>query len=69
MTKRIGATSKATIDPAVLLRLNQGILPLWAHPSDTVLLDRVMEDPSHYEKTESTATIHITRRALRSIIA
>jgi 3-methyladenine DNA glycosylase AlkC len=27
MTKRIGATSKATIDPAVLLQLNQGILP------------------------------------------
>jgi 3-methyladenine DNA glycosylase AlkC len=27
MTKRIGATSRATIDPAVLLQLNQGILP------------------------------------------
>jgi 3-methyladenine DNA glycosylase AlkC len=27
MTKRIGASSKATIDPAVLLQLNQGILP------------------------------------------
>jgi 3-methyladenine DNA glycosylase AlkC len=27
MTKRIGATSRATIDPAILLQLNQGILP------------------------------------------